>query len=385
MESYHADNGVFKANAFVSHIRKHNQKLSYYVVNVHHKNAIAERAIWTVSQSACALLLHATIHWKHGINSLLWPLAVTYATYLYNHLPTSKGIAPADLFTGQQVRCHQLLNCHTWGCPVNVLDPTLANGKKLPRWEPCSRRGVFVGFNRHHSSDMPLVLNLETDSISPQYHVVLDDAFSTVPSLAVDDTPPNFWTSVDLTTDAFDSLVYRVPLDPSSPISHDPLFMTPSELEEKARSDARAIFTSKIHLSFWASLPLAPPPMDLEEVFPMLPSSPVQSYTSTVPPTAAPSALPTPSQQGTVSFADNQSSSLRCSSLANKGAWKSLCYAEEYSNQAQNAAALKSNANFTAPMDYVDQVFCTSISNPLHDFHTLQLAYAKLTLILENS
>ena len=35
--TYHADNGTFKANEFVSHIRDHNQKISYCGVNAHHK------------------------------------------------------------------------------------------------------------------------------------------------------------------------------------------------------------------------------------------------------------------------------------------------------------------------------------------------------------
>ena len=134
VESYHANNGVFKVNAFVSHIWEHNQKLSYCGVNAHHKNAVAEWAIRTVSQSACALLLHAALNWKLGIGSSLWPLAVTYTAYLFNHLPNSKGIELADLFTGQQVPPRQLLNCNTWVCPVYVLDPTLANSKKLPCW-----------------------------------------------------------------------------------------------------------------------------------------------------------------------------------------------------------------------------------------------------------
>ena len=55
--------------------------------------------------------------------------------------------------------------------------------KKLPRWQPRSRRGVFVGFSTLHSSEVSLVLNLQTGSITPQYHVVFDDCFSTVSSV----------------------------------------------------------------------------------------------------------------------------------------------------------------------------------------------------------
>ena len=69
-------------------------------------------------------------------------------------MPNAQGIAPADLFTGVQVKRHKLKNIHTWGCPVYVLDPKLQQGKKLPRWEPRSRRGIFVGFSPNHSRDV---------------------------------------------------------------------------------------------------------------------------------------------------------------------------------------------------------------------------------------
>ena len=39
-----------------------------------------------------------------------------------------------------------------------------------------------MGFSELHSTQVVLVLNLITGSISPQYHVVFDDMFSTVMS-----------------------------------------------------------------------------------------------------------------------------------------------------------------------------------------------------------
>jgi hypothetical protein len=51
-------------------------KIHFCGANAHHKNGIAERAILSVSNMARAMLLHATTHWKDGINSTLWPMAV---------------------------------------------------------------------------------------------------------------------------------------------------------------------------------------------------------------------------------------------------------------------------------------------------------------------
>ena len=236
IDLYKADNGIFKANAFVNHIREHNQKLSYCGVNAHHKNGVAERAIRTVSECARALMLHAAVHWKDSVTSELWPMAIDYAVYLYNHLPNAQGIAPADLFTGTTVPRHKLKDCHMWGCPVYVLDPKLQAGKKLPRWEPRTRRGMFVGFSKSHSSDVPLILNLRTGHISTQFHVVFDDTFSTVPSLSSDEEPPSWWNVVDLEENS-----YRLPLDDDSPAELGNDWLTPAELEERSRARVRQI------------------------------------------------------------------------------------------------------------------------------------------------
>ena len=51
-----------------------------------------------------------------------------------------------------------------------------------------------MGFRKMHSTQVGLVLNLLTGSISPQYHVLFDDIFSTVMiSTAAD---PEFWISL---------------------------------------------------------------------------------------------------------------------------------------------------------------------------------------------
>ena len=44
-----------------------------------------------------------------------------------------------------------------------------------------------------HSSDEPQVLNLTTDSITTQCHVVFDDLLSTVHSIAREVVPPSHW------------------------------------------------------------------------------------------------------------------------------------------------------------------------------------------------
>ena len=164
--TYLTDSGAFKANKFVTHIRDHNQKIQYCGTNAHHQNGVAERAIRTISNMARAMILHSSAHWKQGIDPSMWPMAVKYASYLYNHLPRSNEISPSDVFFGSRVPRHKLRNLHVWGCPVYVLHPSLQAGKKIPRWEPRSTRGIFCGLSNIHSSEVPQVLNLATGSIT---------------------------------------------------------------------------------------------------------------------------------------------------------------------------------------------------------------------------
>jgi hypothetical protein len=246
--NYMADNGLFKANQFVSHLREHNQRVQYCGVNAHHQNGIAERSIRTVSEMARAMLLHASIRWKTGIDSSLWPMAVNYAAHVYNSSPNDQGIAPGDLFTGTQLPRHKLRDIHVFGCPTYVLDPTLQQGKKLPRWQPRSRRGVFVGLSPHHSSDVPLILNLSTGSISPQFHVVFDDSFSTVMSVTSEEEPPSFWNDLCLESDS----VHRIPLETDASVHLPDDWLTSDELEEKRRVIARL---DKIRPTYWNKKP----------------------------------------------------------------------------------------------------------------------------------
>ena len=71
IQSYLTDSGAFKANSFVQHIREHTQRLQYCGTNAHHQNGVAERAIRTVSDMARSMILHASSHWKGGIDSTL--------------------------------------------------------------------------------------------------------------------------------------------------------------------------------------------------------------------------------------------------------------------------------------------------------------------------
>ena len=63
-----------------------------------------------------------------------------------------------------------------------ILDYKAVSCQKLPKWEVKSRHGVYLGVSPSHLANVLLVLTLQTGHISPQYHVVFDEYFSTVES-----------------------------------------------------------------------------------------------------------------------------------------------------------------------------------------------------------
>ena len=202
IKNYRGDNGVFKTKEFINDLEQRRQTIRYSGVGAHHQNGIAERAIRTISESARAMLLHAAIHWPQQVNLDLWPFAMDYAVYLWNRMPRKDtGIAPIEIFCGTKLDPKVLRTTHVWGCPAYVLDPKIQDGKKLPRWEPKSRRGQFLGMSKRHASTIGLIRNLRTGSVSAQFHVVYDDSFTTIPSDVNDEDmsqPPDNW--IDLLT-----------------------------------------------------------------------------------------------------------------------------------------------------------------------------------------
>ena len=189
-QQYISDNGsAFTSRDYTAHLRNFQQIYRFAGVGAHHHNGVAERSIQSIMSIARTMMLHAAIHWPAMADSSLWPMAVQYATYLYNNVPDpTTGISPNDLFTRTRFDHHRFHDVHVWGCPVYILDKKISDGNKLPRWKPRSHRGVFMGLSPLHASSVPLVLNPETGAITPQYHVVFDDQFSSV-AVAPEDLP----------------------------------------------------------------------------------------------------------------------------------------------------------------------------------------------------
>ncbi len=74
-----------------------------------------------------------------------------------------------------------------------MLDSCLQSGiRGAPKWEPQSCLGIYVVHSQSHTGLVALVLNPRTGCVSPQYHVVFDDQFTTVPFMEKNKVPSNW-------------------------------------------------------------------------------------------------------------------------------------------------------------------------------------------------
>ena len=208
IKSFHADNGRFAEKSFKDEVYKANQTIKYCAVGAHHQNGIIERKIGTMSSATRILLMHAMRNWPEMISNVLWPYAWKEVERRMNLYGFNKhGEHPENTF-GNLKYTSNLKDQHTWGCPVFVLSAK-ARELKIPKWDPRARVGVYLGHSPSHAGTVALVLNPITLHVSPQYHVIFDDNYSTVPYLRRSEKPPN-WTDLCIksrtiaTTEDFD-------------------------------------------------------------------------------------------------------------------------------------------------------------------------------------
>ena len=178
---YSSDNHPFTSKEWVADCKNQHQHRSYSGVGAHHQNYI-ERHIQTIFNWSRTSLLHFVLHWPQQAQENLWPFAIDYSVHLWNTMPTrDRVVSPMELLSSMAFRNHHhLQRAHVFGCPVFVLDPKLQDSKKIPKWSMRSKRGIYLGVSPFHASTVHLVLNPSTGSITPQYHLVFDDTFSTV-------------------------------------------------------------------------------------------------------------------------------------------------------------------------------------------------------------
>ena len=191
---YHADNGPFTDNAFIADCKAQRQGLSYYRVNAHFQNRIAERRIRDLQEQTRTSMLYSMNKWKRMILICLWPYAMRHANDVANVTPRKgEDQSPLEHFSGVKIT-PKLRHFHEFGCPTYVLDNALQSGQGSPKWKQHSRLGVYLGPSPSHARSVALVLNPRTGHVSPQFHVKFHDFFEIVQDKSTDmDTPEPDW------------------------------------------------------------------------------------------------------------------------------------------------------------------------------------------------
>ena len=194
IKAYRADNGRFADKGFHSAVQESNQSITFCAVGGHHQNGIVERKIKELTLIARTLLLHSIRHWPEYTTTMMWPFALKEAAFRLNKLSLrSDGRSNEAAFFGIDGCIIEPSMFHTFGCPCFVLDARLQSGlSSCPKWEPRSRLGIYVGHSPSHAGTVALVLNPRTGHVSPQFHIIFDDLFTTVPSMNKNQLPPNW-------------------------------------------------------------------------------------------------------------------------------------------------------------------------------------------------
>ena len=115
---------------------------------------------------------------------------MNYAVHICNNLPSQEhGLTP-NVIISQNLESsfNSLKQTHVWGCPTYLLEPKLQDSRKLPKRSPQAKHGQFLGFSPEHSTQIRLIRNLRTGSITPQYHVVFENLFTTLTNKSPDGT-----------------------------------------------------------------------------------------------------------------------------------------------------------------------------------------------------
>ena len=67
-------------------------------------------------------MIHTSLWRKDKIDAALWPIANTYAAYIYNCMPNENGIAPAEFVSEIQFLVNKLKVIYRSGYPIYVQD-----------------------------------------------------------------------------------------------------------------------------------------------------------------------------------------------------------------------------------------------------------------------
>ena len=137
VKHYHSNNEVFTAHEFQEAYAEEKKTQTFSGVGAQHQNAEAELAIQTIMYMTRLFMVYTAVNWgEDGLDDItLWSFAMDHVTWLYNRIPQwFSSITPLKMVTQNKTDHCDLMQTHVWGCPVYVLEASLQDSKKLPKW-----------------------------------------------------------------------------------------------------------------------------------------------------------------------------------------------------------------------------------------------------------
>ena len=142
-----------------------------------HQNESMEFKIKSLTLGIPTLLLHTKRLWSKAVSNMLCPFSFKAAFQLK--------------FSGVGFQFFPTY-FHTWGFHAFVQEVPLQRvPARMPKWEPSVRTRIYLRHSPFHAGSVALILNNRTGNVSPQYHVVFDDTFSTVEHMRKGAVPGN--------------------------------------------------------------------------------------------------------------------------------------------------------------------------------------------------
>ncbi len=195
VKHYQADNGQFSDNEFLAACNNLNQTIEFCIVGAHHHNGIVKNRNKQMTQTARVLLLHNMRMWPQMADQMFWPFAIKLAAERMNslHIDT-EGHTPESKSYGVDIEHIPVKTFHTMFCPCYVLYSRLHNAGSIGplKWEPRSNICVYLGHLPFLAGSVALVYNPSTGHVSPQYNIVSDNDFTTVPYIEAGTIPPHW-------------------------------------------------------------------------------------------------------------------------------------------------------------------------------------------------
>lgn len=109
------------------------------------------------------------------------------------------------------MRCSQI---HIWlFCLRTHKNDFQATGRQIEKWDHRARLGIYIGHSPCCAGSITLIMHPRTLYLSPQFHVIIYDDFTTVPAMCSGDIPNNWKDLVDTSNrifqDTTDDVVFK--------------------------------------------------------------------------------------------------------------------------------------------------------------------------------